>query len=200
MILLNGQEKEFKGSWKSVPGLVRSFYESGRFPDELITELKVNGIDVPLDSPLDICSEQEHSIEFSTITGQKALAECNRESNSQADRLLEMLEKSVERFRSGTEAEAHAGFVECVTALMHLVNFLQDIEGIKSIVLKNHEDFPTVGLNIRAFQELMGEIIRAQEESDWVMLADLMEYELSPMIREWKPGLGIMTESEKANQ
>jgi len=39
-------------------------------------------------------------------------------------------------------------------------------------------------------------MLHVQEEEDWIMLADLLEYELIPLLEEWKSILPLLKEKK----
>ena len=39
---------------------------------------------------------------------------------------------------------------------------------------------------LKRFQDLLEEMLQVYEEEDYILLADLMEYELLPMVVEWQ--------------
>jgi hypothetical protein len=40
---------------------------------------------------------------------------------------------------------------------------------------------------LEAFSTLLNEMIEVQENEDWVLLADLLEYEFLPVVEKWVP-------------
>ena len=43
----------------------------------------------------------------------------------------------------------------------------------------------------------MDQMLKVQEDEDWVMLADLLEYELIPLLKEWNEILAVLQEQGK---
>jgi hypothetical protein len=44
-----------------------------------------------------------------------------------------------------------------------------------------------MGEALDAFSTLMNEMIEVQENEDWILLADLLEYEFLPVVEKWEP-------------
>jgi hypothetical protein len=89
-------------------------------------------------------------------------------------------------FRRGQEFQAKESFVQSVEGLEFFVAFIDQMASISrlDLAVTTYE-----GKSIReAFNDLnqiFMEIIAAQEKSDWVLLADLVEYELAPQLQRW---------------
>jgi hypothetical protein len=72
------------------------------------------------------------------------------------------------------EKEANRHFVKFLESYRDLIQMLRQSEGILKL------DFQE---NLVSLEKLSDEIIAAQEKEDWIMLADLLEYELAPLLR-----------------
>jgi hypothetical protein len=60
---------------------------------------------------------------------------------------------------------------------------------IASQVLNNNggqPSLPSISHFLRNLGRLLDEMLQISEEEDYIMLADLMEYELLPMVQEWQ--------------
>ena len=106
----------------------------------------------------------------------------------QAETLTQALEKSAALFRLAAEDEANHYFAQVLEALRWL---LQTGEGACQVldVDMTKESSPQVGDVsdfLKRFQDLLEEMLSVYEEEDYILLADLMEYELLPMVLQWQ--------------
>jgi len=89
-------------------------------------------------------------------------------------------------FRSGGERRALGQYIDFLNGFDSLVQALDYVGRVLGI------DFATTSLgekSITRFVEdlsaLLSETMKAQERKDWVLLADLLEYELAPHLESW---------------
>lgn len=98
-------------------------------------------------------------------------------------------------FRSGGERRALGQYIEFLSGFDSLVQAL-DCTGRALGV-----DFaatPFGGTTMTRFVEdlnaLLSETMKAQERKDWVLLADLLEYELAPHLESWQKVFALLGE------
>jgi len=101
--------------------------------------------------------------------------------------IVPQMEKASELLRVADEFEANQFYATCLEDLKLLIQLIEDIESVL------HMDFAEVhfrGTPIRERVErlssLIKEMLSSQKDNDWIMLADLIEYELIPLLEEWK--------------
>jgi hypothetical protein len=102
--------------------------------------------------------------------------------------LVQALEKSAALFRLAAEDEANHYFAQVLEALRWLLHTGEgacqvlevDLEGVTSPQIGDVSGF------LKRFQDLLEEMLQVYEEEDYILLADLMEYELLPMVLEWQ--------------
>ncbi len=109
--------------------------------------------------------------------------------------LVEALEKGAALFRLAAEDEANYYFAQVLDALRWL---LQTGEGACQVLDVDlaKECSPQVGdvaEFLKRFQDLLDEMLQVYQEEDYILLADLMEYELLPMVQEWQKILSLLS-------
>ena len=107
------------------------------------------------------------------------------------DDLGRFLSATSSQFRIGDGVAANGSLAELVSGLGLL---LQTIDAVSASL---GPDFATSLPGNESLERLMSglnavlnEIVHAQERKDWVLIADLLEYELAPHLENWK---GIFT-------
>lgn len=114
---------------------------------------------------------------------------------SQALTLVQALEKSAALFRLAAEDEANHYFAQVLEALRWL---LQTGEGACQVLKVDLGQVSSPQLGdvsefLKRFQDLLDEMLQVYEEEDYILLADLMEYELLPMVQEWQKILSLLS-------
>lgn len=109
--------------------------------------------------------------------------------------LVQALEKGAALFRLAAEDEANYYFAQVLDALRWL---LQTGEGAcqvldVDIAQQCSPQIGDVGEFINRFQDLLDEMLQVYQEEDYILLADLMEYELLPMVQEWQKILSLLS-------
>jgi len=110
------------------------------------------------------------------------------EAVQQAGILCQAIEKSARLFRLSAEDEANLYFAQVVEALRWLLmtweNACQVLQVDPNQALASVDGHPVPFL--QGLQDLVGEMLTISEDEDYILLADLMEYELLPTVREWQ--------------
>ncbi len=183
-ILVNGESHEIDGGWENVPALVRSFYESGRFAGEMIVDLKVDGQSVPLDDDSEHDADGVDTLEVTTVSSEAAFADAARSIGERLGLLLDVLQQVVGAFREGSDDAAHAAFSETVGHMHNILIEAREIDDAKETVLRLETDDSVSYADPGALVATFTEIVGAQEQRDSVLVADLLEFELLPVLQE----------------
>jgi hypothetical protein len=110
------------------------------------------------------------------------------EAGQQAGVLCQAIEKSARLFRVSAEDEANHYFAQVLEALRWLLmtweNACQVLQVDPKQALSSLDGKPASFL--QGLEDLLGEMLEISENEDYILLADLMEYELLPTVREWQ--------------
>lgn len=102
-------------------------------------------------------------------------------------------------FRSGGERRALGHYIDFLNGFDSLVQALDYVGRALGI---DYASTPLGGTTITRFVEdlnaLLSESMKAQERKDWVLLADLLEYELAPHLESWQQVLAVLGEKVPA--
>ncbi|MBI4378742.1 MAG: hypothetical protein HY578_06580 [Nitrospinae bacterium] len=101
-------------------------------------------------------------------------------------KLIPALQITADSFRVKGEEEANKNYLICIEALQL---FDELIDGIKRLF---NIDFSKMLINGETIQSRKEKLLKltsnmhsAQVNQDWITLADLLEYELTPLIEDW---------------
>jgi len=174
-----------------VDALSNDIRKNGRF----IASLKVDGCE------LEASEEWYRPRKLKGIRGIEVTtglsAQLASDALKQGDRCLEELRstllRTVDFFRAGNDESGMKLFIELVTGLEWFVTTIKSVGDIMQV------DFSTTVRNgiplseeVDAMNRILRDIIGSQERRDWVLLADLLEYELEPQMERWLDLLGVL--------
>lgn len=127
-------------------------------------------------------------LDLKTVSDEDLARSILSNAAQQVETLVQALEKSAALFRLAAEDEANHYFAQVLEALRWL---LQTGEGACQVLAVdlNEMTSPQIGDVsdfLKRFQDLLDEMLQVYEEEDYILLADLMEYELLPMVLQWQ--------------
>lgn len=103
--------------------------------------------------------------------------------SSYLQKMIAAIEQTVEDFRTGEEGEGSKKFLDAIDGLGWLLDMAASQQNyIKQNKIKEPENV----LFIEQYEELLAKIVEAWELNDFVLIADLLEYELIPWFEEYK--------------
>ncbi len=89
-------------------------------------------------------------------------------------------------FRRGQEYQAKEAFVESVEGLEFFVSFIDQMAVVSGLDLAvTIFEGKSIQASLEELNQIFLEMVASQEKSDWVLLADLIEYELAPQLKRW---------------
>jgi hypothetical protein len=112
------------------------------------------------------------------------------------DELQNTLLQSVEFFRSGNDQKGMKLFIDLVSRLEWFVTTVRSVGDIMGV------DFTTTLMDgtplseeVEGMNRILLDIVGAQERRDWVLLGDLLEYELEPQMERCRDLLGVLQQT-----
>ncbi|SHK14381.1 hypothetical protein SAMN02745883_01365 [Caminicella sporogenes DSM 14501] len=91
------------------------------------------------------------------------------------ERLISGIIKTAELYQGGNEGKANENMIDIIDG----INWI--IEGITAT-----SEIQKEKINITDMNEYFDEIVQAFENSDYILLSDLLEYEIVPVLKNWK--------------
>ncbi len=109
------------------------------------------------------------------------------------EKLLKELQETSELFRLENQERSSQSFLRCLDGMqvfMHTLETCRRLLGISFELLffpgENGQDDITVGESRRKLFSVLDNMIDAQTDQDWVLMADMLEYELIPVLEDWR--------------
>jgi hypothetical protein len=128
------------------------------------------------------------TLELKTIPDVEMARVILGEAVQQAGILCQGIEKSARLFRVAAEDEANHYFAQVLEALRWLLLTGDNAGQVLQVDLGQATSLRggQVSQYLHSLQSLLDEMLKISEDEDYILLADLMEYELLPMVREWQ--------------
>jgi hypothetical protein len=152
--------------------------------DHAVSQVLVNGVQYSEDMPhaaMEVDRASIQTLELSTLTPEDIAEHFLHNGAALINALLGSLPQITEMFRLGDEAEANEHFLRFLESLHLLISMLDKVGSVLEVKY-NLQVGDQGSLNER-LQRLAGsleQLLDIQEQSDWVYLADILEYELTP--------------------
>ncbi len=159
-------------------------------PGSTITTVKLNGTVYSEKTPHDavgVAISDIKTLEINTMGEEEIAWRFLENGVRQLDLLIQGAEKVSELFRIADEAEANEHYAQLLESLRLFLHIVDQVKGILNLDLSAIAfENDTVEQRFEKLSEVINEMLKVQEEKDWIMLADLIEYELMPLLEEWK--------------
>lgn len=128
------------------------------------------------------------TLDLKTVSDEELARSILADAAVQVETLAQALEKSAALFRLAAEDEANHYFAQVLEALRWLLQTGEGACKVLEVDLKEvtSPQFGDVSDFLKRFQDLLEEMLQVYEEEDYILLADLMEYELLPMVKQWQ--------------
>jgi hypothetical protein len=164
-------------------GLHADLAKKGRF----VASLRVNGEEVAGgEEGKDRCLEAIRSIEITTESPDCLAGKFLAESLDFIEDLQNHLTQVAGHFTSGSGC-ADASFAEGIQGLQWFVQMTDFIEGTLRLDFRDLSlNGKAVGAYVNILNCILHEIVNAQEASDPLLLAEILEYDLVPHLDDWK--------------
>ncbi len=147
--------------------------------NRIITRVMVNGESYSEEVPhaaLEVDRDAIKSLELITKSSEDLSLHFMENGHHFVDMLRKALPKIVEEFRMGDEVEANEHFLSFLESLQLIINMMEQTRSTMGL-----SDDVQAGSGENFMERLSGtlsNLISIQEQSDWVYLADILEYEL----------------------
>lgn len=203
IIKLNGEDVQWDPlSQNELGGLLEEFVAKRFFRDEFIATIKINGEVVPEDALAAMKSRPVgdlRTLEIDTDTFRAVSIRALDSMDEYVEGLVALVEQSADKFRTDDETVANRNFINGVEGLQTFVSIIDKVKSINGLDFASmkHGD-ATLGQKERELLQVLNSLFGTQKNRDWIGLADILEYELAPLIREWKDILRAIANNLRA--
>lgn len=200
MIKIDGQICDRKiTDFSNLEELLKGVMEDGALAGRIITDVLVNN-----ENFTEIYPHQAEDMDCSGITSVEIRSVPSSEMAvnmaGELEKVAVMMGKGArsvaELFRQSQDSEA-------LELLQDLLDVTRDFMGLLSYLRDNYLGSIDEGFAARleAFSNLISEMSEVLENEDWVLLADLLQFEFAPACDDWrKAGVALYNQLNKAKQ
>ncbi len=179
--------------FSSLDGILKHIEENHLPPGNVVRQIHVDGTPVLLTDlrtiPADLLQgiEQRERVEITTGSLREIACESLREAIAYLERVEPIIPLLASSFRTFPGPEAFTNLKELYSGLYWL-NLLLDRLG-KNLGV-TFWDIPILGTTFREHQQkfvaIIQQLVNSQERADFVLVADLLEYEIHPLLPVWR--------------
>ena len=185
-LLINGKEETASCVGETLGDFLVYIEKGGVVQGNVVRSIKLNGQESPPDSSITrktLLSEiKTLEVEVSTLSD---IVDKNIENaDAYLMRLIPGIEKSVELFRTGNEQEANQFFINIIDGIDWLSQVLDMILAAKAISPDTVFDGKSIQDRRTSLVDFTQQMVDANKNKDWILLADLLEYEILPYYQE----------------
>ncbi|MCH8311505.1 MAG: hypothetical protein IID17_00795 [Nitrospinae bacterium] len=191
-ILINGLEKSFSCEGETLGDLLDHILENETSQGNFFSNIRLNEKEVLVDSPeiRQTPLSQIETLETEILSLNQILEKNIINAQDYLKKLIPGVQKASDLFRSGNEQEANKFFINIIDGIDW---FSQVVDSIAKAI-----DFEsdTVIFDGKSFQDrqdhlvkMTRQMVEANQNQDWVLLADLLEYEILPYYTDWEEQL-----------
>ncbi len=198
MILIDGQQKDMDvSSFQNLDQIFVKVMEDGSLEDRVVTDVFVN--DKPFSEIYphqaeDIDMSEVRSVDIRTLGVAEVAVEITRELYKVVTLMGEGASRVAELFRQADDAEALETYQDLLDVTRDFIGMISILRG--EFALKDHKAFLE---SSDQFSVLFSEMTEVLENEDWILLADLLEYEFLPAVNRWKKVVALLREDVRTS-
>lgn len=187
-LFVNGEENALSFEGKTLGELLDHILAKEPAQGNFFSKIRLNDEEVSSDSPeiRQTPVSQIETLETEIASLREILEKNVANARDYLKRLLPGIQKAADLFRSGSEQEANKFFLNIIDGMGWFAEVMETIAKVNDL---QTEAVVLDGKNFQARQEKLMEwteqMIEANKNNDWVLLADLLEYEILPYYSEW---------------
>ena len=195
MIIIDGCQSEMQiGNFANLEEILVSVMKDEKMETRIVTDVLVNEeafSEIYPHQAEDIGSEFIKSVEVRSVTAGQMATDIAREMYKVAQIMSNGSQQIARLFRQADDADA-------LDMLQDLLDVTRDFMSMIS-VLRNEfcldGDSSKFHENTTQLSTLLSEMSEVLESADWIMLADLLEYEFLPLCQSWKQVIQALREN-----
>jgi len=198
MILIDGQKQEMDVSnFENLDQIFVKVMEDGGLENRVVTDVFVNEkpfSEIYPHQAEDIDLTDVQSIDIRTLGVAEVAVEITRELYKVVTLMGEGASRVAELFRQADEAEALDTYQDLLDVTRDFIGMVSVLRG--EFALKDHKEFLEASDQLSSLFSEMTEVL---ENEDWILLADLLEYEFLPAVNRWKKVVALLREDVRTS-
>jgi len=152
--------------------------------NRMVGEVLLNGLTFTEELPhaaVEVSRTEIDSLVLLTLTSEDISRHFLNNGPNILSSMLDSLPKITELFRLGDEAEANEHYLRFLESLHLTISMLEKVTRVMDIPYEaSVGELGSLESRLGWLAEITSQLLRIQEENDWIYLADVLEYELTP--------------------
>ncbi|MCJ2164171.1 MULTISPECIES: hypothetical protein [unclassified Pseudodesulfovibrio] len=185
MIIIDGKQYDIGSqNFENLEQVFNKVVEDGHLEDRIVTDVKVNEqpfTEIYPHQAEDIEMSEVESVEIVTMATEDMAVEITLELYKVVNIMAEGGKRVTQLFRQADDAEALETYQDLIDVIRNFLNMIGVLRDEYS--LKDHVDYLQNAEELNTLFTEMGTVL---ENEDWILLADLIEYEFLPAVEKWK--------------
>jgi hypothetical protein len=192
-IFINSIEKAMDFHGNSLGELLDQIQKNTVLPGTYISTITLDGKSTDLQIESDQAQEfrallvnEIGKLEIEIVSVQEIVNKNLDNAELYLEKLIPGIEKAAELFQVEDETEANKFFLNIIDGIEWLSQVLDGVVSALNIDIENNK---ILGRTVHEHQaqliDLTQQLVEANTNKDWVLVADLLEYEILPFYREW---------------
>ncbi|WP_272700173.1 hypothetical protein [Desulfovibrio sp. Fe33] len=185
MIIIDGKQYDIgEHNFENLEQVFNKVVEDGHLEDRIVTDVMVNKepfTEIYPHQAEDIDISEVESVEIVTMATEDMAVEITLELYKVVNLMSEGGKRVAELFRQADDAaalETYQDLIDVMRNFLNMIGILRDEYSLKDnhVYLESAEEF----------NAMFTEMSTVLENEDWILLADLLEYEFLPAVEKWK--------------
>jgi hypothetical protein len=201
-VLIDGKRMEAEPEGDNLQQMMQFIMTNWVAPDRALRELKVNGDfykEAEMGPVETIARQRVNHLEVETSAGQDLARDFLSAAEDYPPAIAQAVSEVAELFRVSDEREASERYINVLETLQLFLTMLEESRRMLDLDLAAiMYEGRTVADALTRLSELIKELLSAQESEDWVLLADLLEYDLKPELIQWRDIARLLGEKARA--
>lgn len=196
MIVIDGRESGLDvNNYANLEELLVKVMDNRNLADRVVTDVIVNDeafSEIYPHQAEDVESSEIESVEIKTVSVPELAVNITRELYKVIQLMSEGGRKVADLFRQAddvTALDTYQDLLEVTRDFLGMVAVLRD-----EFSLNGSKQFAQIS---DEFSDLISEMLEVQENEDWILLSDLLEYEFLPAVNNWKQVVAELREEVK---
>lgn len=198
MILIDGQKSDLAiANFDNLDQIFVKVMEDGTLEDRVVTDVFVNErpfSEIYPHQAEDIDAKEVQTLEIRTLPVGEVAVEITRELYKVVTLMGEGAARVADMFRQADDAEALETYQDLMDVTRDFIGMVSVLRG--EFALKDHQEFLEASDQLSS---LFSEMTDVLVNEDWVLLADLLEYEFLPAVNRWKKVVALLREDVRTS-
>lgn len=197
-VYLDGKPLEGGLAGGNLQEMLQTLMDSSLTQDRTLTEVRINGQpfeEAKLGAATGLSRESILRLEVETLDARQVALHFLGNAGQYLNTLAAAVERVAELFRVSDESEASEHYLACLDSLQLFMQVLQTTRDALEL------DFTAIQVEDVSLEErlerlagLVQELLSAQEQEDWVLLADVLQYDLCQQLHDWRRLMPLIRE------